>query len=91
MISKPMMINSSLRSAEGPKTYNRIASRISPAITQAIRRVVCVTVIMVYSPTPIFLSLALHGWRLRIFDPDPKRRNSSGNFAMFAASRAPSR
>jgi hypothetical protein len=52
MTSKPMMTNSSLRSAEGPKAYDRIASKIRPAITQAIKRVVCATVIMAYSIGP---------------------------------------
>jgi integrase len=46
MINKPMTISSSVRSAAGPNKYNRIPSRISPRITQANNRVVCVTVII---------------------------------------------
>jgi hypothetical protein len=48
MINKPMTISSSLLSAAGPNKYNRIASAISPTITQASKRVVCVTVIIGY-------------------------------------------
>ena len=44
-----MTISSSVLSAAGPKKYNRIPSTISPMITQAIKRVVWVTVI-IYSP-----------------------------------------
>jgi hypothetical protein len=47
MINKPMTISSSVLSAAGPNKYSRIPSTISPRITQASNRVVCVTVIMV--------------------------------------------
>ena len=43
-----MTISSSVLSAAGPNKYNRIPSTISPTITQASNRVVCVTVIIGY-------------------------------------------
>jgi hypothetical protein len=49
MISRPMTTSSSVRSAAGPKRYDRIPNRISPTITQANSWVVCATV-MTYSP-----------------------------------------
>jgi hypothetical protein len=57
IISKPMTMSSSVLSAAGPNKYNRIPSTISPTITQAIKRVVCVTVIMAYSPAQIRFGL----------------------------------
>jgi hypothetical protein len=48
MINKPMTISSSVLSAAGPNKYNTIPSTISPTITQASKRVVCVTVIIGY-------------------------------------------
>jgi hypothetical protein len=56
MIIRPMTTSSSVRGAAGPKRYATIPSRISPTITQAINRVVCVTVIM----PPM-----LHCWHFR--------------------------
>jgi hypothetical protein len=65
-----MTISSSVLSAAGPNKYIRAPSTISPTITRGIKRAVCVTVIMVYSPAPIFLGLV---GALGFFYFDPTR------------------